>query len=1107
VLQCVTLARPAFANISNIQVRQLSVAEGLSQGSVTDIVEDQHGFIWSATTGGLSRFDGYEFVEYHHNPSVKDSLPDPFIRNLFLDDTNRLWLSTINGLARYQPETDNFVTYNKSNSSLFSNDIWSVGQTTDGKIIVAGVENLYQYDSIADDFVVLTPKGVPVPASIRFIYPEKDRTWLGSREDGVFMLDNRTNTLYKLSESNPWGFDIEAQLFDIKKYDNQYWLATDSGVYVFSETDQQVAHYSADSDIPIAGTTVRTIEREANGNIWLGTDNGISVIDSLTQKVISIDENNSVHVGLNDTFIIKLFKDSNDSIWIGTYVTGLHHYYESFADIKHFKSVPNSPASLSNDVVWGLQEDNQGQIWIATQSGGVNLFDPENVVFTHFLQNAELTIWDIVLDQNQNVWLATSNGIFVYRRTEDELQEIAHLFQGEMTDRLGYFADKVWVWSGDSELVSIDPANFEINIQKMPDTNFTSVMPIYLDSSQNLWLKTNLGLTLFNLQTKHFNQLIFNLEDTAPIFLDVVEKDQVFWVVTAKQGLLELDKTSYGVLNHIAPWQNESSNRFISSVAAGDSLWLASHNRIYEFSLNTATIVSSISSEMLDYNDLNEGSRLATKNGNVLFGGTKGFHLFDPKRIEPVIQQESKAPVITELTIFNRPVTIKSPESPLELPIHLSSEITLGNKAFPFSLGFAQINTLKPRSQTYRYKLEGLNDDWLIADSRSRQATFTNLMFGNYNFYVQSRENNGPWSPSAHLKIKIKPPIWLSSKAIFLYVLLVILLFVLSYSIKRAFRKASHKIEKLENTTQELDKVLQKNKEKLIHISKALSEWLWELDQYGNLVSISDEFSTLIGISHDFSIGNKLVDTLPIADDKLIKVIKDSITNSIQGKVAINVANCRLRSVTGKLILVTLKATPHFDKNGELAGYYGSARNITKQKHLERLAFTDNLTGIANRGAFLDAFKKEISRSRRMSYSVGVMMLDLDHFKRINDQYGHSAGDEVLKRVASALSNCLRQEDSIGRLGGEEFAVILPSRGKMELHNMARRIQEAVSTLNFTFLDSGHKVTTSIGYTVVQSNETLEEALNRADKNLYTAKSSGRNCFVTEKCFVPDLGI
>jgi diguanylate cyclase (GGDEF)-like protein/PAS domain S-box-containing protein len=574
-----------------------------------------------------------------------------------------------------------------------------------------------------------------------------------------------------------------------------------------------------------------------------------------------------------------------------------------------------------------------------------------------------------VLDQNQNVWLATSNGIFVYRRTEDELQEIAHLFQGEMTDRLGYFAEKVWFWSGDSELVSIDPANFEINIQKMPDTNFTSVMPIYLDSSQNLWLKTNLGLTLFNLQTKHFNQLIFNLEDTAPIFLDVVEKDQVFWVVTAKQGLLELDKTSYSVLNKVPPWQNESSNRFISSIASNDSLWLATHNRIYEFSLATATVVSTISKEMLDYNDLNEGARLVTKNGHIMFGGTKGFHLFEPKRFDSASSYKSKAPVITKLAIFNRPVTIKSPESPLELPIHLSSEITLENKMFQFSLGFAQVNTLKPNSQSYRYKLDGLSDDWLIADARSRQATFTNLMFGNYNFYVQSRENKGPWSPSAHLKITIKPPIWLHRNAIVIYGFFIFLM--LAYGFKQYKTKHASQM------------AIQESEERLKLTLWSSGDELWDWDIYRGQVFRANTWGTL-DFPQDNIRANSSYQANIHPDD--ISKVQDALNEHIDQETDHFQATYRTRTFNGDWIwLLDRGKVVRRDNNNQPLRMTGTLKNISHLKQAEEQ---------------LKLFKRSIE-----TISDGVFIADTTFkFISVNQSYCRYTGETREQALASYLT-------------------------------------------------------------------------------------------------------
>jgi diguanylate cyclase (GGDEF)-like protein len=172
---------------------------------------------------------------------------------------------------------------------------------------------------------------------------------------------------------------------------------------------------------------------------------------------------------------------------------------------------------------------------------------------------------------------------------------------------------------------------------------------------------------------------------------------------------------------------------------------------------------------------------------------------------------------------------------------------------------------------------------------------------------------------------------------------------------------------------------------------------------------------------------------------------------------------------------------------------------------LEKLAYTDSLTGVTNRGAFLQAANEELNRSRRLSYDVGVMMLDLDHFKAINDTYGHDAGDKVLKQVSQAMANCLRKEDTLGRIGGEEFAVITPGADKRGMHKLASRLQQAIAILNFSFLPDNKNITVSIGYTKVSNDEDFKAALKRADEHLYTAKASGRNTFITDKGFLPRI--
>lgn len=172
---------------------------------------------------------------------------------------------------------------------------------------------------------------------------------------------------------------------------------------------------------------------------------------------------------------------------------------------------------------------------------------------------------------------------------------------------------------------------------------------------------------------------------------------------------------------------------------------------------------------------------------------------------------------------------------------------------------------------------------------------------------------------------------------------------------------------------------------------------------------------------------------------------------------------------------------------------------------LQKLAFTDSLTKVASRTAFFIKAEEELQSSRRLSYDVGLLMLDLDHFKSINDNFGHDAGDEVLKVISKAMCDCLRKQDTLGRIGGEEFAIIVPGTDKIGMYKLAKRLQESIELQNFSFLEQNIKITVSIGYTKIKKDEQFKSALKRADEHLYTAKNNGRNQFFTDNEFVPSI--
>jgi diguanylate cyclase (GGDEF)-like protein len=140
-----------------------------------------------------------------------------------------------------------------------------------------------------------------------------------------------------------------------------------------------------------------------------------------------------------------------------------------------------------------------------------------------------------------------------------------------------------------------------------------------------------------------------------------------------------------------------------------------------------------------------------------------------------------------------------------------------------------------------------------------------------------------------------------------------------------------------------------------------------------------------------------------------------------------------------------------------------------------------------------------MAHAERYSHPLSVAMVDIDHFKDVNDTYGHKAGDRVLEGVASILVEHLRMPDKVGRYGGEEFLLVFPETGLDQTQKIAERIRAAVSNAEFDVGERKINLTISIGATLFERGEDLEQLLSRADQALYQAKQSGRNLVVATK--------
>ncbi|MEJ2630904.1 MAG: sensor domain-containing diguanylate cyclase [Acidihalobacter sp.] len=172
---------------------------------------------------------------------------------------------------------------------------------------------------------------------------------------------------------------------------------------------------------------------------------------------------------------------------------------------------------------------------------------------------------------------------------------------------------------------------------------------------------------------------------------------------------------------------------------------------------------------------------------------------------------------------------------------------------------------------------------------------------------------------------------------------------------------------------------------------------------------------------------------------------------------------------------------------------------------LQSLASSDPLTGIANRRRLLEMGEHEFKRGRRFDHEISLLILDIDHFKQVNDTWGHMAGDRVICAITDACTTHVRRDiDVVGRIGGEEFAVVLPETGYTSALELAERLRNAVAELSISVEETVISPTVSIGVaSSSQSCETFRDLLIQADKALYAAKASGKNCVYGQSAFQP----
>jgi ligand-binding sensor domain-containing protein/signal transduction histidine kinase/CheY-like chemotaxis protein/AraC-like DNA-binding protein len=858
-----------FAQNPGMHFEQIGISDGLSESTVTCILQDKKGFMWFGTKGGLNKYDGYKFTVYKANSKKNNSLSFNDIKAMVEDSDGDIWIATSGGgVNLFNPQKEQFIHYKSipgTNNCISDDQVKSLYADEEGNIWIGtgynGLDILNKKTGQFRHFVYdKANQGSISDNNITAIVPDSDgNIWIGTANGGLNLFEKKTNIFrhYYNNSADKNSLSSNQVKFIHEDKAKNLWIGTYGGglnllnkaTGSFSSVQNGALFAIGKDPIPLV---LLSIAEDKKGNLWIGTENkGLKIFNPVTNQIVSLRHSESDINSIANNTISSIFNDKKGNTWVGAVNGGINMFNIDAGKFTHYKNIPGKN-SLSNNIIDCIYEDSKNNLWIGTDGGGLNKFNSLTKTFTRYNISPSqknngngdyaLTVCE---DAEKNIWVGTWGlGISIFNPKTNQFKYFKNI-PGNTKSLSNDFAlfiykdskNNIWVGTYGGGLNLFDPAtnSFTRYTHNEKDNNSISsdyILTITEDSKKNLWIGTDGGgLNRFDKKDNRFykylhseikNSISSNLVNT------IWEDPQgLLWIGT-NSGLNKLNTTNNTIDIYFE--ENGLPNNIISSIIGDENgfLWIGTSKGLAKFNPQNNSFQSYTIGDGLQGYEFRTACK--TKNGTLYFGGKNGFNEFLPGNIKDIVFDPPI--VFTSFQIFNKEISVipdSTGASPLTTSIAYAKEIKVSYKQSVLTFEFASLNFTEKQKKKYAYKLEGVDNDWKDLENRNN-ITFLNLGPGSYTLKVRGLNNNGTWSINeASIKLIITPPFWKTWWFRLLMLLtgigITILIFNRRFaSIKKRNEYLSEEVEKRTHELKKTNDFLVESNEKIIQQNEQLED-------------------------------------------------------------------------------------------------------------------------------------------------------------------------------------------------------------------------------------------------------------------------------------------